>query len=120
MTQPILAFHRLFAQARMPERADRAAGGTIPTRAFRWCEAITQASGFGWYVFAPMDFSLLWDGEDVFWTCRLLDDWVRLEAAQLPDMASHFDGAARTPCAAIRRPSSPPCPSPAMCRSGPG
>lgn len=92
--QPILRFHRLFAQARAPERADRAAGGTLPTRAFRYCEALTSATGLGWYVFAPMDFSLLWDGEDVHWTCDLLDGWARLGSAQLPDMAAEFDAAA--------------------------
>lgn len=91
---PILRFHRLYALARPPERADRAAGGTLPTRAFRYCEALTSATGLGWYVFAPMDFSLLWDGEDVHWTCDLLDGWARLGAAQLPDMAADFDAAA--------------------------
>lgn len=94
MTHPILSFHRLHDAARPPERADRAAGGTMPTRAFRWCEAMTQASSFGWYVFPPMDFSLLWDGADIYWTCDLLEDWVRLDAAQLPGMAAHFDATA--------------------------
>ena len=43
-------------------RADRAAAGTMPTRAFRYCEAMTSASAFGWYVFPPITFSLMWDG----------------------------------------------------------
>jgi hypothetical protein len=91
---PILTFHRLWAEARPPERADRAAGGTLPTRAYRWCEAARAASAFGWYVFVPMDFSLLWDGADIWWHCDLLDDWALLSAAQLPDMAARFDAAA--------------------------
>ena len=94
MPQPILTFHRLYPEARPPERADRAAGGTLPTRAFRYCEAVTQANAFGWYVFAPMDFSLIWDGEDIYWTCDLLDGWALLGSAQLPDMAARFDAAA--------------------------
>ena len=43
-------------------RADRAAAGTMPTRAFRYCEAMTSASAFGRYVFPPITFSLMWDG----------------------------------------------------------
>ena len=73
---PALRFYRLYPDARLPERADRAAGGSMPLRAFRYCEAMTTASSFGWYVFAPMDFSLMWDGEDIFWHCALLDDWI--------------------------------------------
>ena len=93
-SSPTLSFHRLFREARLPERADRAAGGLMPTRAFRYCEAMTTASGFGWYVFAPMDFSLMWDGADVWWHCALLDDWALLGAAQLPDMSAAFDAGA--------------------------
>ncbi len=91
---PILRFYRLYPDTRAPERADRAAGGSMPVRAFRYCEAMTTASGFGWYVFAPMDFSLMWDGADIWWHCALLDDWALLSSAQLPDMSSLFDACA--------------------------
>ena len=48
---PLVEFFQLVPNARKPQKADRAVGGTIPARALRYCEAITGASGFGWYVF---------------------------------------------------------------------
>ena len=51
----LVRFHRLIPGARPPQRADRSAAGTLPTRAFRYCEAATSASGFGWWLFPPMD-----------------------------------------------------------------
>jgi hypothetical protein len=51
--QPTARFYRLIEQARAPRRADRSALGTLPTRAYRYCEAITSAASFGWYVFPP-------------------------------------------------------------------
>jgi hypothetical protein len=90
-TEPVLRFYRAFEAARAPQRADRSAAGTLPTRAFRYCDAATTAAGFGWYVFAPIQFSLLWDGDDVFWTYPALDAWLKLETAQLPDMRQRFD-----------------------------
>lgn len=84
-------FHVLLKQARPPQRADRSAGGMLPTRAFRYCEAVTTASAFGWYVFPPIGFSLLWDGERVFWTFDGADDWAPLSRAQFPGFAAEFD-----------------------------
>jgi hypothetical protein len=80
--------------ARAPQRADRSAAGTLPMRAVRYCEAVTTAAGFGWYVFPPMDLSLLWDGADVFWRFGETMGWMPLEAAQFPDFAARFDSAA--------------------------
>jgi hypothetical protein len=111
---PILRFHRLHPDVRPPERADRAAGGTLPTRAFRYCEAVTSANAFGHYVFAPMDFSLLWDGQDIWWTCALLDDWALLTAAQLPDMAARFDAHAPVPLQGLSPPFLSALPEPGM------
>lgn len=91
---PVLRFYRAYAPARPPQRADRSAGGTLPTRAFRYCEAVTSASAFGSYVFAPMAFSLLWDGDDVYWDCAANDGWTRLDSAQFPGFAATFDAAA--------------------------
>ena len=91
---PVLRLYRLFEPARLPQRADRAAGGTLPTRAFRFCEAVTSAAAFGWYVFPPMGFELYWDGTDIFVACDGIEDWIRLDSLQLPGMADRFDAAA--------------------------
>ncbi len=89
--EPLVRFYRLFPEARLPKRADRSVGGTIPTRAFRYCEAITSASAFGWYVFPPINFSLLWDGTSVLWTYDETEHWYPLGSAQLPGFSDYFD-----------------------------
>ena len=92
---PIVHFYRLIDEARLPQRADRSAAGTLPTRAYRYCEAVTAATGFGWWVFPPTDLQFLWDGHDIFWQCTGWQDWLPLmPAAQFPDFASRFDEAA--------------------------
>lgn len=45
--------------------ADASADGTMPTRAFRYCEAMRLAAGAGYAVQAPDDFDLMWDGEQI-------------------------------------------------------
>jgi len=91
---PIITFFRLIEQARLPQRADRAAWGTLPIRAARYCDAVTQASAFGWYLFPPLDFALMWDGSEIFWSYGDVADWMPLEAAQYPDFAARFDAVA--------------------------
>ena len=88
---PGLRFYRVIESARLPQRADRSAAGTLPTRAFRYCEAITSASGFGWWAFPPMDMTLMWDGRDIFWKYGAVDDWLPLATAQFPDLSQRFD-----------------------------
>ena len=88
---PLVRFHRLIDRARAPQRADRAAGGLLPTRAFRYCEAVTSASAFGWYIFPPISFSLLWTGEDMAWTYDGAEAWYPLGTAQFPDFSAQFD-----------------------------
>ncbi len=95
--EPRLRFYRMIEQARLPQRADRSAAGTLPTRAFRYCEAVATASSFGWYVFPPMDFSVVFDGDDLFWTYDGVGDWLPLTAAQFPRLGERFDRAAPEP-----------------------
>ena len=38
----------------LPQRADRAAAGMMPTRAFRHCDAIRTTSALGRHVFPPI------------------------------------------------------------------
>ncbi len=92
---PIVHFYRLIDEARLPQRADRSAAGTLPMRAYRYCEAVTAASAFGWWIFPPTDLQFLWDGHDIFWQCTGWEDWRPLmPAAQFPDFAVRFDQAA--------------------------
>lgn len=87
-----VTFFSALPDCRPPERADRSAAGTMPTRAFRYCEALTSASAFGWYLFPPINLSFMWDGgSDVVWTYHGADAWFPLKTAQFPNFADHFD-----------------------------
>jgi hypothetical protein len=88
---PVVTFHRLIPNARLPQRADRSAAGSLPTRAFRYCEPATSASGYGYYIFPPISFSLQWDGRDVMWTWEGAGTWLPLKSAQFPGFRDLFD-----------------------------
>ena len=92
--QPTLQFFRFVETGRVPQRADRSAGGTLPTRAFRYCEAATTAAALGWYVFPPIGFRLYWTGTETFWTYVDAPAWYPLGAAQFPEFRERFDGSA--------------------------
>jgi hypothetical protein len=91
---PGVTFFRMIDQARLPLRADRSAAGSLPTRAFRYCDAVTTATGFGWYLFAPMEFELYFDGNEVFATWDGVGGWFPLSIIQFPDFPARFDQAA--------------------------
>ena len=91
----IARFYRMMAQTRPPMRADRSAAGTLPTRAYRYCEAVTAAAGYGWWVFPPTGLRFIWDGADIFWMCDGMEEWEPLSpSAQLPGFSDAFDDAA--------------------------
>jgi hypothetical protein len=92
----VVEFFRLIPEARSPKRAERAAAGYIPSRAMRYCDALTSATGYGYWVFPPIDLRLLWDGEQMFWSYGEDETWLPLSgtpssAAQYPDYAAVFD-----------------------------
>ena len=91
---PIVTFYRAIPESFAPMRADRAALGVIPTAAFQYCEALTSASAFGWYLFSPMTFYMQWDGTDVIWTHDDTDSWYPLTMEHFPNFAEYFDGLA--------------------------
>ncbi len=90
-SESLVTFYRLIPEARLPQRADRSAGGMLPVRALRYCAPVTTASAFGWYVFPPIDFALKWDGADIVWTYKGAGEWYPLGAAQFPDFSRYFD-----------------------------
>lgn len=91
--KPLVEFFQLIPNERPPRRADRAVGGLIPARALRYCEALTTASAFGWYVFLPLSFKIAWDGHDMLWTYDGVDEWLPLarDGVQYPGSDDRFD-----------------------------
>ena len=61
----ICRFYRLIPEAPVPRSANRSADGMLPTRGYRYCEALASASAFGWYIYPPMNFSLVWNGVEI-------------------------------------------------------
>jgi hypothetical protein len=88
---PRITFYRLIPGARLPQRADRSAAGSLPTRAFRYCEPVVTASAFGYYIFPPINFTVLWDGHEISWAYEGSNESLPLTHAQFPYFASHFD-----------------------------
>jgi len=93
---PLVEFFQFIPNERPPRRADRADGGLILARAHRYCEALTTASAFGWYVFLPLSFKIVWDGHDMLWTYDGIDEWLQLsrDGVQYPGSDERFDRAA--------------------------
>ncbi len=87
-------FYRVIPDAPAPGRADRDAGGTIPARGARYCDAVTQAAAFGWWIYPPIEVSLYWDGQQIFWTWPGHDGWLELDAAQFPGLRRTFNATA--------------------------
>jgi len=71
----ICRFCRLIPDAPVPRRADRSADGMLPTRGYRYCEALASASAFGWYIYPPLKFNLVWVGVEIAWTYERADYW---------------------------------------------
>jgi len=89
--KPVVTFYRAVPGCRAPMPADPSVLGTVPARAFQYCEALRSASAYGWYVFPPIDFTLQWDGSEVLWTYRGAEAWYPLQTAQFPGYAAHFN-----------------------------
>ena len=62
----------------------------------RYCDALTSATGYGYWLFPPMDLCFTWDGEKVFWSPDGDETWQELSgtqssAVQFPGFAEKFD-----------------------------
>ena len=90
----VCRFHRLIPDAPAPRRADPSADGMLPVRGYRYCEALRSASAFGWYIYPPLNFSLVWDGVEIAWTYEGADSWYPLRSAQYPGFRQLFEAVA--------------------------
>jgi hypothetical protein len=65
----------------------------------RYCDALTSATGYGYWVFPPLTVRLVWDGEQIFWSHGDSTEWLPLTgtdsgAIQFPDYEDIFDDVA--------------------------
>ena len=70
-----MSFYQLYPGAPLPDRVDRSRYVSLPLEAYRHWERSTTACGFGWYVFPPLDFVLVWDGVLVRFRPVQEDEW---------------------------------------------
>ena len=92
---PLIRFYQMISGGRRPERADDGAAGTMPARAYRLCEAMRHASAFGWYLYPPIAFSVMWDGgADMFWAHEQSDAWQPIRTVYFPGFQEQFERAA--------------------------
>lgn len=101
--ESVVTFHRAIPDCRLPVvAADKSVGGSLPTQAFRYCEPMRQASGWGRYLFMPATVGFRLDGTDVEWfmegeSMGLLTAEPK-RAVQYPGFAKHWDGLAPKDC----------------------
>lgn len=65
----------------------------------RYCDALTSATGYGYWVFPPRTFRLIWDGEQISWSDGEDEEWMPVSgtdsgAIQYPNFSDTFDEAA--------------------------
>lgn len=76
-----ISFYQAYPNSVPPMRADASALGTMPAKAFQYCESMRTASSFGWYVFPADTLELRFDGTDTY--IRLEDTWKKLTTEYL-------------------------------------
>lgn len=92
LDQLMIEFFQVVEGGIPPCRASKSANGTIPTNGFRYCEPVRTASAFGCYVFLPIEFRVIWTGDEIHWSMNRGADWYLLDdAIQYPDFREGFD-----------------------------
>lgn len=96
---PLITFYRILPNGLKPRRALNDAAGTLPVRAYRYCEPARMASSFGYYAFLPMSFQIEWDGgQGGIWSYDEGVTWYPLTEAAYPGSMSLWDSVAPDYC----------------------
>jgi hypothetical protein len=94
----LITFYRVLPGL-APRRGMPCAMGTLPTRAFQYCEPSRLASALGYYAFLPMTFQVEWDGgTGGLWSFDDGASWYPLTTAAFPDSMASFDAIAPEGC----------------------
>lgn len=95
MDEPFITFYQLIPDAPAPRAADPEILGSLPVRAVRFCEPVTAASGYGWWIYPPFDFDLRWDGHVMTWKLPYEDErWQPVGDVVLSSFVEAFEARA--------------------------
>ena len=102
MPENLVRFHRILPSGLKPRRALPDAAGNLPVSGYRYCEPVRLASSFGYYVFLPMSFQVIWDGgQDGIWSYDNGATWYPLSEAAFPDSMAAWDAVAPDYCRGV-------------------
>lgn len=79
-----IRFGRFFDRAPAITPADPSLFGSIPLRARQHCMPFTEVNAWGYHVFPPINFKIMWDGRQIYWRYGDLKGWLPLVQAHLP------------------------------------
>ncbi len=89
-----IRFLRFADDAVEPRPADAELSGAVSLRARRFCSPFLAASSLGWFVYPPIDFSLVWTGSEFYWRPNGDPHWVVCERVYLPGFVERFQSVA--------------------------
>lgn len=87
----IVRFRKIEPDAMQPRRGDRSLDGILPTRATRYCEAVTTANAYGWQIGPARSLQVQWTGSEVVWRPDRWQTWRSLDVIQSPSARAEFD-----------------------------
>lgn len=87
-------FLRFADGATEPAQADCELGGAVSLRARRFCSPFLTASALGWFVYPPIDFSLVWTGAEFYWRPLGAPHWIICDRIYLPGFVERYQRAA--------------------------
>jgi hypothetical protein len=91
----MIEFYQVLEGKYLPMKADPSALGSIPTSGYRYCEPVRTSSGFGWYMFLPLELGIIYEDGNVYFS---LDGFetrsLLVDAIQFPGFPTAFDAAA--------------------------
>lgn len=74
-----------------PVNANDALDGEIPLRAYQHCEPFLAANRVGYLLNPPVDFTLIWNGTEIFVQIEDIDETLKLDKCFLPGFADFWE-----------------------------
>jgi hypothetical protein len=86
----VIKFFKAYDDVPDPKAALDNLSGEIPLRAYQHCEPFLAANRIGYLLYPPIDFSLVWNGAEIYVQIDGVDELLILDKLFLPDFADDW------------------------------